>query len=118
MNRTILVAALALSVHTGALAQTISCPDGREVGELGRGAAMLVRALPGLHVRGCRLITTFTTEPRVHASPPADAVLEEGDADVSVDGPQHDRRGRQAAAKVGRRPGAVSRSGVTVPNAR
>ena len=90
---TILAAALAVLVPTGALAQTgqtLSCPDGGQpVGELGIEELRCSsgRCLRGFTFEGGRLITTFTTEPRVHAlKPPADAVLEEGDVIVSVDG--------------------------------
>jgi hypothetical protein len=95
MNRkiAILAAALALSAPSGALAQagqTTSCPDGREpVGDLGIEELRCSsgRCLRGFAFEGSRLITTFTTEPRVHAlEPPADAVLEEGDVIVAVDG--------------------------------
>ena len=95
MNKTIamLAAALALWVPNGALAQAgqiTSCPDGRKpVGDLGIEELRCSsgRCLRGFTFEGGRLITTFTTEPRVHAlEPPADAVLEEGDVIVSVDG--------------------------------
>ena len=96
MNRTIpmlAAAALALSMPNGALAQagqTTSCPDGREpVGELGIAELRCSsgRCLRGFTFEDGRLITTFTTEPGVHAlEPPADAVLEEGDVIVAVDG--------------------------------
>jgi hypothetical protein len=95
MNRkiAILAAALALSAPSVALAQAdqaASCPDGREpVGDLGIEELRCSsgRCLRGFAFEGGRLITTFTTEPRVHAlGPPADAVLEEGDVIVAVDG--------------------------------
>jgi hypothetical protein len=95
MNRrsTILAAALALFAPASALAQAgqaASCPDGREpVGDLGLEELRCSsgRCLRGFAFEGGRLITTFTTEPRVHAlAPPADAVLEEGDVIVAVDG--------------------------------
>ncbi|HET9332460.1 MAG TPA: PDZ domain-containing protein [Gemmatimonadota bacterium] len=95
MNRTItmLAAALAISVPNDALAQTgqtTSCPNGREpVGDLGIEELRCSsgRCLRGFTFEDDRLITTFTTEPRVHAlKPPADAVLQEGDVIVAVDG--------------------------------
>jgi hypothetical protein len=70
--------------------ETKTCPDGRPpVGDLG---IEELRCSSGHCLRGFafesgKLITTFTTEPRVHAlEPPADEVLEEGDVLVAVDG--------------------------------
>ena len=81
--------ALALWGTSPALAQEerAQCPD--PVGELGIGELRCSsgRCLRGWAFQGGRLITTFTTEPSVHAlKPPADGVLEEGDVIVSVDG--------------------------------
>lgn len=88
---TMVAVALALWAPSGALAQdAAACPDGREpVGDLGLAELRCSsgRCLRGFAFEGGRLITTYTTEPRVHAvRPPADAVLEEGDVIVAVDG--------------------------------
>ena len=73
-----------------ARAQESDCPGGRRpAGDLG---IRELRCSSGRCLRGFayddgRLIQTFTTEPSVHdLHPPADAVLEEGDVLVSVDG--------------------------------
>jgi len=91
--RTIGAAALMLALAGAPRAdaqETKACPDGRPpVGELGIEDLRCSsgRCLRGFAFEGGRLITTFTTEPRVHAlKPPADAVLEEGDVIVAVDG--------------------------------
>jgi hypothetical protein len=81
--------AMALWGAPRALAQEerAECPD--PVGELGIGELRCSsgRCLRGWAFQGGRLITTFTTEPSVHAlRPPADEVLEEGDVIVAVDG--------------------------------
>ena len=88
---TIGITALALTAVVGprAVAQETAarCPD--PVGELGIEEIRCSsrQCLIGFALEGGRLMTTFTTEPRVHAlKPPADAVLEEGDVIVSVDG--------------------------------
>ena len=88
---TILAVALAFSAPSPALGQDpATCPDGREpVGDLGLEELRCSsgRCLRGFAFEGGRLITSYTTEPRVHAvRPPADAVLEEGDVIVAVDG--------------------------------
>ena len=92
--RTIAMTALALAL-TGALPAIAQendpeCPDDRPpAGELGIEELRCSsgRCTRGFAFEGGRLITTFTTEPRVHAlEPPADAVLEVGDVIVSVDG--------------------------------
>src|SRR5687768_11650601 len=67
--------------------QRAEWPD--PVGALGIGVMRCSsgRCLRGWAFQGGRLITTFTTEPSVHAlKPPASGVLEEGDVIVSVDG--------------------------------
>ncbi|MGH7566109.1 MAG: PDZ domain-containing protein [Gemmatimonadota bacterium] len=92
--RTIRMTALALALIGAipAIAQEndAECPDGRApVGELGIEEIRCSdrQCLIGFAFEGGRLMTTFTTEPRVHAlRPPADSVLEEGDVIVSVDG--------------------------------
>ena len=93
--------AIALWGAPPALAQEERAEWAGPVGRAGdRGAAVFVRALPArVGVRGRPADQTFTTEPSVHAlRPPADAVLEEGDVIVSVDGKlEHDERGRPAA---------------------
>ena len=67
-----------------------TCPDGRApVGKLGIEDLRCSsgHCLRGFAFEGGRLITTFTTEPRVQTlAPPADAVLEPGDVIVAVDG--------------------------------
>jgi hypothetical protein len=72
-----------------ALAQEERAECADPVGELGIGEMRCSsgRCLRGWAFQGGRLITTFTTEPSVHAlKPPASGVLEEGDVIVSVDG--------------------------------
>jgi hypothetical protein len=88
--KTIGTTALALALTAPVLAQESGCPDGRRpVGDLG---IQELRCSSGRCLRGFvfedgRLTQTFTTEPSVHdLEPPADAVLEEGDVLVSVDG--------------------------------
>ncbi|HUF89738.1 MAG TPA: PDZ domain-containing protein, partial [Gemmatimonadota bacterium] len=85
-------AAFALALLApGARAQEAEvCPGGREpMGKLG---IKEIRCGSGVCLRGFawedgRLITTFTTEPRVHAvEPPAARILELGDVIVAVDG--------------------------------
>src|SRR5688572_31259226 len=90
IGRTIRMTALALALATPATSQESECPGGRRpAGDLG---IQELRCSSGRCVRGFafedgRLIQTFTTEPSVHElEPPADAVLEEGDILVSVDG--------------------------------
>lgn len=65
------------------------CPDGRApVGKLGIEELRCSsgHCLRGFAFEGGRLITTFTTEPRVRTlAPPADAFLEPGDIIVAVD---------------------------------
>lgn len=81
--------AMALWGVPRALAQEGRAECADPVGELGIGEMRCSsgRCLRGWAFQGGRLITTFTTEPSVHAlRPPADAVLEEGDVIVSVDG--------------------------------
>ena len=81
--------AMALWGVPRALAQEERAECADPVGELGIGEMRCSsgRCLRGWAFQGGRLITTFTTEPSVHAlRPPADAVLEEGDVIVSVDG--------------------------------
>ncbi|HEY7471087.1 MAG TPA: PDZ domain-containing protein [Gemmatimonadota bacterium] len=89
--RTIGTVALALALWgvPRALAQDEKpqCPD--PAGELGIGELRCSsgRCVRGWAFQGGRLITTFTTEPSVHAlRPPAAGVLEDGDVIVSVDG--------------------------------
>ena len=80
---------LLLAGSTLARAQEEKAKCSNPVGDLGIGE---LRCSSGRCVRGWafqdgRLITSFTTEPSVHAlGPPADGVLEEGDVIVSVDG--------------------------------
>jgi hypothetical protein len=81
--------AMALWGVPRALAQGERAECADPVGELGIGEMRCSsgRCMRGWAFQGGRLITTFTTEPSVHAlRPPADAVLEEGDVIVSVDG--------------------------------
>lgn len=81
---------LALMGTSGARAQeTETCPDGKPpVGKLG---IEELRCSSGHCLRGFafeagRLITTFTTEPRVQAlEPPAEGILAPGDVIVAVD---------------------------------
>lgn len=89
IGRIIAIAALSLSFAAPAASQS-DCPGGRPpAGKLG---IQELRCATGRCIRGFafedgRLIQTFTTEPSVHdLEPPADAVLEEGDVLVSVDG--------------------------------
>jgi hypothetical protein len=89
--RTIGIAlALGLIAGSGLAQETKNCPDGKPpVGDLGIEELRCThgRCLRGFTFDGGRLIMTFTTEPRVHAlDPPADAVLEDGDVIVAVDG--------------------------------
>lgn len=90
IGRTLGMTALALALAAPAISQESECPGGRRpTGELG---IQELRCSSGPCLRGFafedgRLIQTFTTEPSVHdLEPPADAVLEEGDVLVSVDG--------------------------------
>lgn len=90
IGRTMGMTALALTLAAPAFSQESACPHGRRpVGDLG---IQELRCPSGRCVRGFafedgRLIQTFTTEPSVHElEPPAEAVLEEGDILVSVDG--------------------------------
>jgi hypothetical protein len=81
--------AMALWGVPRALAQEERAECADPVGELGIGEMRCSsgRCLRGWAFQGGRLITTFTTEPSVHAlKPPASGVLEEGDVIVSVDG--------------------------------
>src|SRR5688500_9750869 len=81
--------AMALLGVPRALAQEERAERSDPVGELGIGEMRCSsgRCLRGWAFQGGRLITTFTTEPSVHAlKPPASGVLEEGDVIVSVDG--------------------------------
>jgi hypothetical protein len=83
--------ALALVAAPAASAQeTPDCPDGRPArGDLGIEELRCSdgRCLRGFAFEEGLLIMTFTTEPRVYAlEPPADAVLEDGDVIVAVDG--------------------------------
>ena len=81
--------AMALWGAPRALAQEERAECADPVGELGIGEMRCSsgRCLRGWAFQGGRLITTFTTEPSVHAlRPPASGVLEEGDVIVSVDG--------------------------------
>jgi hypothetical protein len=89
IGKTMAVAALALAFAGPAAAQS-ECPGGRRpAGDLGIEELRCSsgRCLRGFAFEDGRLIQTFTTEPSVHdLDPPADAVLEEGDVLVSVDG--------------------------------
>lgn len=89
IGRTIGIAALALALTTPAGAQE-ECSNGRRpVGDLGitELRCSAGRCVRGFAFEGGRLIQTFTTEPSVHSlRPPADAVLQDGDILVSVDG--------------------------------
>lgn len=89
IGRTIAIAALTLSFAAPAASQS-DCPGGRHpAGKLGIQELRCSsgRCLRGFAFEDGRLIQTFTTEPSVHnLEPPADAVLEEGDVLVSVDG--------------------------------
>ena len=90
-SRTIGIAlALGLIAGPGMAQETKNCPDGKPpVGDLGIEELRCSqgRCLRGFTFDGGRLIMTFTTEPRVYAlDPPADAVLEDGDVIVAVDG--------------------------------
>jgi hypothetical protein len=88
--RTIAMTGLALALAAPAFSQDVTCPRGRPpAGDLGIAELRCSsgRCLRGFAFEDGRLIQTFTTEPSVHAlGPPADAVLEEGDVLVSVDG--------------------------------
>src|SRR5688572_5536332 len=90
IGRTIGMTALALALAVPVLSQESECPGGRRpAGDLGIEELRCAsgRCLRGFAFEDGRLIQTFTTEPRVHdLEPPADAVLEEGDVLVSVDG--------------------------------
>ena len=90
IGRTMGMTALALALAAPALSQESSCPHGRRpAGDLGIQELRCSsgRCLRGFAFEDGRLIQTFTTEPSVHElEPPADAVLEEGDILVSVDG--------------------------------
>jgi hypothetical protein len=90
IGRTLAMTVLGLALATPAVAQETTCPHGRRpAGDLGieQLRCSSGRCLRGFAFEDGRLIQTFTTEPSVHElEPPADAVLQEGDVLVSVDG--------------------------------